>query len=201
MSGSPVLVEVSGTWACIGMLYLGGEGAATSRFVLASSLLKMMDARGVDYASPLNARDLFRSSLVEYENVPQLSKGRTALAREPSAMTAPALPSNYLPRPDVLLPLRTACLDERTDKPISLTGLKGMGGVGKTVLARALCHDPAIQSRFPDGFSGSPLEQSHPIWLGLSALYLQTCKYLRRQPNPSKPPAHSCEQRSKGVLV
>jgi WD40 repeat protein len=132
MSGSPVLVEVSGAWACLGMLYLGGEGAATSRFMLPGDLLKMMDRHGVDYPAPLNAGDVFASD-----------------AHKPIA--APALPSNYLPRPNVFLPLRSTCLEERTDKPIGLTGLKGMGGVGKTVMARALCHDPETQSRFPDG--------------------------------------------------
>ena len=29
--------------------------------------------------------------------------------------------------------------------------LHGMGGIGKSVVARALCDDPAVQAAFPDG--------------------------------------------------
>jgi hypothetical protein len=29
--------------------------------------------------------------------------------------------------------------------------LHGMGGIGKTVLAQALCHDEVVQQAFPDG--------------------------------------------------
>jgi hypothetical protein len=32
-----------------------------------------------------------------------------------------------------------------------VTSLKGMGGIGKTVLAQALCHDDVVQQAFPDG--------------------------------------------------
>ena len=59
MSGSPVLVEVSGAVACLGMLYLGGEGAATSRFLLAGAFLRMLQHHGVDYPAPLDAADVF----------------------------------------------------------------------------------------------------------------------------------------------
>lgn len=32
-----------------------------------------------------------------------------------------------------------------------MTALQGMGGIGKTVLAQALCHDKVVQQAFPDG--------------------------------------------------
>lgn len=66
-------------------------------------------------------------------------------------MTAPPLPRNYLPRPDALEALRNTLLTEDPGPSIALTALKGMGGIGKTVLAQALCHDEAIQQAFPDG--------------------------------------------------
>jgi len=31
------------------------------------------------------------------------------------------------------------------------TAFHGMGGIGKTVMARALCEDPEVQAAFPDG--------------------------------------------------
>ena len=66
-------------------------------------------------------------------------------------VTAPPLPRNYLPRPDALEALRSALLTEEPGPGIALTALKGMGGIGKTVLAQALCYDEVVQQAFPDG--------------------------------------------------
>src|SRR5262249_26839562 len=35
--------------------------------------------------------------------------------------------------------------------PSGPTAFHGMGGIGKTVMARALCEDPAVHTAFPDG--------------------------------------------------
>jgi hypothetical protein len=59
MSGSPVLVQVSGDRACIGILYRGGEDAFTSRFMAADGMLAMLDRHRVDYPPLLNADDAF----------------------------------------------------------------------------------------------------------------------------------------------
>src|SRR5205823_12646216 len=34
---------------------------------------------------------------------------------------------------------------------IALTALRGMGGIGKTILAQAISHDEVVQQAFPDG--------------------------------------------------
>lgn len=66
-------------------------------------------------------------------------------------VTAPPLPINYVPRPDELEALRRAVLREDDERGVALIALRGMGGVGKSVLAQALCHDPLVQAAFPDG--------------------------------------------------
>ena len=66
-------------------------------------------------------------------------------------VTAPPLPRNYVERPDVLLDLRNALIGGGSGRSIALTALKGMGGIGKTILAQALCCDDVVQQAFPDG--------------------------------------------------
>jgi len=66
-------------------------------------------------------------------------------------VTAPPLPRNYVERTGVLASLRSALIRDGGGASIALTALKGMGGIGKTVLAQALCHDEVIQQAYPDG--------------------------------------------------
>jgi WD40 repeat protein len=62
------------------------------------------------------------------------------------------LPTHYIPRPKEFGRLRAWLLDEQREEPIAITAaLRGAGGYGKTTLARALCHDEAIQEAFDDG--------------------------------------------------
>jgi len=83
----------------------------------------------------------------------QTGKNAVVLRQEfqQTYVTAPPLPRNYLPRPDALGAIRNALLTEDPGPSIALTALKGMGGIGKTVLAQALCHDEVVQEAFPDG--------------------------------------------------
>ena len=62
-----------------------------------------------------------------------------------------SLPVNFVPRPESLAALRDALITDGGTSQIALTALKGMGGIGKTVLAQALCHDEVVQQAFPDG--------------------------------------------------
>ena len=69
-----------------------------------------------------------------------------------------SLPPNYVVRAEALKDVRAALI--RNVPAIALTSaiqhhkphaLHGMGGIGKTVIARALCDDPVVQATFPDG--------------------------------------------------
>jgi hypothetical protein len=66
-------------------------------------------------------------------------------------LTAPPRLANYLERPEALCALRDTLFAEDHRQPITLTALAGMGGIGKTVLAKALTDDEAVQRAFPDG--------------------------------------------------
>ena len=65
--------------------------------------------------------------------------------------TAPPLPVNFVERPEALTALRNALITDGGSHHIALTALDGMGGIGKTVLAAALCRDEVVQQAFPDG--------------------------------------------------
>src|SRR4051794_5463124 len=65
--------------------------------------------------------------------------------------TVPLLPINYVARPKALEHLRNTLLADGTDRQIALTAVHGMGGIGKTVLAQAICRDEVVQQAFPDG--------------------------------------------------
>lgn len=67
--------------------------------------------------------------------------------------SVPPLPLRYVERRTDLANLRIAVTRDKTSRHIGLTALRGMGGVGKTVLAQALCHDPTILDTFPDGIA------------------------------------------------
>jgi hypothetical protein len=78
-----------------------------------------------------------------------------------------SMPPNYVERATVLADVRDRLLiDSRT---IALTSkvhyhkpgaLHGMGGIGKSVAARALCDDVKVQAAFPDGILWATLGQT-----------------------------------------
>ena len=69
----------------------------------------------------------------------------------PPYNNAPALPDNFVERPEILARLRDALFEDARHRNIALTALEGMGGIGKTVLAAALCHDEVVRDAYPDG--------------------------------------------------
>ncbi len=66
-------------------------------------------------------------------------------------LTVPPLPANFIDRPLELEALRRSIMSDGANRRIALTALKGMAGIGKTVLAQALCFDEVTQAAFPDG--------------------------------------------------
>jgi WD40 repeat protein len=67
--------------------------------------------------------------------------------------TVPNLPQNYLIREQPLAGLRDLVFTEGAGANIAVTAVAGMGGIGKTVLATALCRDLVVQRAFPDGIA------------------------------------------------
>jgi WD40 repeat protein len=78
----------------------------------------------------------------------------TALAeqfRDTPYDTVPPLPTSFSPREKELRALRALILNEPENRKLALVALRGMAGLGKTVLAQALCQDQAIKDAFPIG--------------------------------------------------
>ncbi len=113
---------------------------------------------------------------------------------DPYATIKP-LPLNYIDRPELLAPLRRLILG--TTRTVALTAIQGMGGIGKTELARALCHDAEVRSAFPDGI----------IWVAIGRESSGTCLDRMRRiakalnEDPSLYDADNCEERYRSLLI
>ena len=70
---------------------------------------------------------------------------------QPRYNNAPPLPDNFVDRAEILTALRNALFQDAPNRNIALTALQGMGGIGTTVLAQALCHNEVVQHAYPDG--------------------------------------------------
>ncbi|MBE2270441.1 MAG: hypothetical protein IAE80_19550, partial [Anaerolinea sp.] len=97
-----------------------------------------------DDAQYTAALDLLRADLA--------GKGDAAVVAPPATPTnADPLPPEYIVRAELLDSVRAAVLNDATDRRVALTALQGMGGIGKSVLASAICHDDAVRDAYPDG--------------------------------------------------
>jgi hypothetical protein len=78
------------------------------------------------------------------------------------------LPGAYVARTALLARLKRELLGAGTGQTTAITtALRGAGGFGKTTLALALCHDPEIQTAFPDGVLWIELGEQPPRPLDL----------------------------------
>lgn len=85
------------------------------------------------------------------------------------------LPEHFVSRPEEFNRLRGWLLDEQREEPIAITAaLRGAGGYGKTTLARALCHNEAIQEAFDDGILWVTLGENPGDLLGRIQDLIQT---------------------------
>ncbi|MBA3530521.1 MAG: hypothetical protein H0T73_01180 [Ardenticatenales bacterium] len=67
----------------------------------------------------------------------------------------------FVARPSEYEALKSQLLSHVTGEAVAITtALRGAGGFGKTTLARALCHDPAVRGAFPDGILWVTLGES-----------------------------------------
>ena len=126
-------------------------------------LIPVLGTNGVDipvYIEALHYRDFIEEANYTARFAELLADIRgdaTATLPEPygktrvTYLTAPPRVANYLERPEALRALRDALFAEDHRQPIALTALAGMGGIGKTVLAKALTDDEVVQRAFPDG--------------------------------------------------
>jgi len=69
------------------------------------------------------------------------------------------LPEKYLVREVELTELKRALLRGQT-AAVGIVGLRGLGGIGKSVLASALARDDAVRHAFPDGVYFVPFGQT-----------------------------------------
>ena len=80
----------------------------------------------------------------------------------------PDLPPHYLPRAQDNAGLKQKLLAGDgnagiTGQSSAAVGVQGMGGIGKTVLATALAHDPKVRKAFPEGTHWVTLSQSRNL--------------------------------------
>jgi hypothetical protein len=85
---------------------------------------------------------------------------------------AAELPQDFVPRPREFCQLRHLLLGSKDQEPIAITtALRGAGGLGKTTLAAALCHDQGVREAFRDGILWATLGQTPEILRELTKLY------------------------------
>jgi hypothetical protein len=123
-------------------------------------VIPLLAQRGADIPLHLEAknyRDFTAPSTrkVRFEELLQDILGRKGVELKEeyrqTYVTAPPLPPNFVDRPEALEALRNALITDGESRHIAVMALNGMGGIGKTVLAQALCQDEVVQQAFPDG--------------------------------------------------
>jgi WD40 repeat protein len=90
----------------------------------------------------------------------------------PPPFMADDLPKDFVERPGEFAQLIDHLLDERREQPVAITAaLRGAGGYGKTILAKALCHNQQIRQAFKDGILWVTLGETANVQAGLIKLY------------------------------
>ncbi len=71
--------------------------------------------------------------------------------RRPAPLMVDAPPPGFVPRPAQFGAIKRSLLDARDEPVAIISAVRGAGGLGKTALADALCHDPEIRDAFEGG--------------------------------------------------
>jgi WD40 repeat protein len=103
-----------------------------------------------DFSEGTMYAEHFRNLLLDIEERNGAAPSERYLATPLTYLSAPPMVANYIGRPEAIQALRNI-LFTADSRAIALTALEGMGGIGKTVLAQALCRDEVVQEAFPDG--------------------------------------------------
>jgi hypothetical protein len=110
--------------------------------------LRLYGLPWIDFSDPANHDQSLAATPRQHPPSPRASRPR----RHPTPLQQrPALPDNFVDRPEILTALRNALFENAPNRNIALTALQGMGGIGKTVLAQALSHNEVVQHAYPDG--------------------------------------------------
>ena len=104
-----------------------------------------------DFTDPASYDQCFTQLLHDIETGGAVELKERYLTTRVTYVTAPPTVANYIKRPEALRALRDALFTDEHRQPSALTALSGMGGIGKTVLAKALIEDGVVQQAFPDG--------------------------------------------------
>jgi hypothetical protein len=119
-------------------------------------VIPVLAAAGTPVPIHLKSRNYRKYPQQQAELLADIATKPTAVARKPRLLrydTVPSLPQNHVIREKPLAELRDLVFSEGAGTNIAVTALAGMGGIGKTVLATALCRDTAVQRAFPDGIA------------------------------------------------
>jgi WD40 repeat protein len=104
-----------------------------------------------DFSDPANYDEGLRQLQADIAGTDTATLASAYLTTRVTYITAPPRVANYLERPESLRAVRDTLFAPEDRNPIALTALAGMGGIGKTVLAKALTQDEVVQQAFPDG--------------------------------------------------
>ena len=69
----------------------------------------------------------------------------------------PPYPANYIPRLEIINEISTAIVEDNSDESSTISigttvTIRGIGGIGKSTLAKALCYHPLVKKYFTHGF-------------------------------------------------
>ena len=77
----------------------------------------------------------------------------TVSVSELQYQSPPTCPANHVPRVELIKEISSAVLNNDITPTIGTTvTIRGIGGIGKSTIAKALCHDPLIKEHFINGF-------------------------------------------------